>query len=258
WVCLIGLVAFALGYVLYSRRLADLFRLRADDPMPAHQHADGVDYVATPRPVLFGHHYASIAGAAPIIGPAIAVVWGWLPALVWLVLGSVFLGAVHDFSILVLSMRHGGKSVGQVSAQVLGPRVRPLFLLVIFFLVTLVIAVFARAIATLFVTSPGSVLPVNFQIIVAVAIGWICYRKGAGLLWPSLIALVLLYGAMLLGEHWPISLGAWVGLEHEQLVWVALLLLYSFVASVLPVWVLLQPRDYINSHQLFVGLAALI
>lgn len=258
WVCLLGLGAFALGYRFYSRRVAAALQLRVDEPVPARTLEDGVDYVPTRRPVLFGHHYASIAGAAPIIGPAIAVLWGWLPAFVWIVVGSVFLGAVHDFAVLVLSMRHGGKSVGQISAGVLGPRARPLFLLVIFFLVTLVIAVFARAIATLFVTTPGSVFPVNFQIVVAVAIGWVCYRKRAGLLWPSLIALLLLYGAMLLGERWPISLGAWVGLEREQLVWVALLLLYSFVASVLPVWVLLQPRDYINSHQLFVGLAALI
>jgi carbon starvation protein len=258
WVCLGGLLTLALGYVFYSRRLAAVLQLRADEPVPSETLRDEVDYVPTPRPVLFGHHYASIAGAAPIIGPAIAVVWGWLPALVWILVGSIFLGAVHDFTLLVLSMRHGGKSVGQISAHVLGERVRPLFLLVIFFLVTLVIAVFARAIATLFVTTPGSVLPVNFQILVAISIGWLCYRKQARLLWPSLLALGALYGAMFLGERLPLSLGVWVGAERETFVWIVLLLAYSFVASVLPVWVLLQPRDYINSHQLFVGLAALI
>lgn len=257
WVCLVGLGAFALGYLFYSRRLVRLFELRAEDPVPARTLEDGIDYVPTPRPILFGHHYASIAGAAPIIGPAIAVVWGWLPAFVWIVVGSVFLGAVHDFSILVLSMRHGGKSVGQVSAQVIGGRARPLFLLVIFFLVTLVIAVFARAIATLFVATPGSVLPVNFQIVVAIVIGWLCYRRQARLLVPSLVALAMLYAAIFAGEHLPLSLRPLVG-DGEHLVWVVLLLVYSFAASVMPVWLLLQPRDYINSHQLFVGLGALI
>jgi carbon starvation protein len=258
WVCLVGLGAFALGYLFYSRRLAGVFQLRAEDPVPARTLEDGIDYVPTPRPVLFGHHYASIAGAAPIIGPAIAVVWGWLPAFVWIVVGSVFLGAVHDFSILVLSMRHGGKSVGQVSAQVIGGRARPLFLLVIFFLVTLVIAVFARAIATLFVATPGSVLPVNLQILVAIGVGWLCYRRQTRLLVPSLVALVTLYAAILVGEHVPLRLGPLVGESSEHLVWVVLLLVYSFAASVMPVWLLLQPRDYINSHQLFVGLGALI
>jgi carbon starvation protein len=258
WVCLWGLGAFALGYRFYSPRVAAALQLRADEPVPARTHEDGIDYVPTRRAVLFGHHYASIAGAAPIIGPAIAVLWGWLPAFVWIVVGSVFLGAVHDFAVLVLSMRHGGKSVGRISAQVLSPRARPLLLLVIFFLVTLVIAVFASAIASLFISTPGSVLPVNFQIFVAVLIGWLCYRRKWRLLGPSVVALLALYGMMLLGERVPLSLAPWVGAEHEHLVWVALLLVYSFVASVLPVWVLLQPRDYINSHQLFVGLAGLI
>lgn len=258
WVCVAGLGVFALGYLLYSRLLVRIFGLREDEPVPARTLADGVDYVATPRPVLFGHHYASVAGAAPIIGPAIAVVWGWVPALVWILVGSVFVGAVHDFAVLVLSMRHEGKSVGQVSAQILGNRVRPLFLLVIFFLVTLVIAVFARAIATLFIATPGSVVPVNFQIVVALVLGWLVAKRGARLLVPSLLALAALYVAIPIGERFPWALSSIVGTEHEHLAWVVLLLVYSFVASVLPVWLLLQPRDYINSHQLFVGIGVLL
>lgn len=258
-VCFVGLVVLGLGYLFYSRFLAQrVFQLSAAEPVPAVEKADGIDYVATPRPVLFGHHYASIAGAAPIIGPAIAVVWGWLPAIVWIVVGSVLMGAVHDFATLVLSMRYGGNSVGQVSAKIIGPRTRPLFLLVIFVLIMVVIAVFAKAIATLFVTSPGAVLPVNFQILVAVGIGWFCYKKGVGLLVPSVVALVSLYAMVFVGERVPLSFAGLVGDEHQELVWVVLLLVYSFVASVIPVWVLLQPRDYINSHQLFVGLAALV
>ncbi len=258
-VCLAGLVCFALGYVFYSRHLArDVFKLRSDEPVPSKELSDGVDYVPTPRVVLFGHHYASIAGAAPIIGPAIAVVWGWVPALVWVVFGSIFMGAVHDFSTLVLSMRNGGKSVGQVSAKVIGPRARPMFLLVIFFLIMVVIAVFAKAIATLFVKQPGTVVPINFQIIVAVLMGWLCYKKRVKLLIPSIVALLLLYAMVAVGVVLPVSLAPLVGADNEGLVWIILLLAYSFIASVLPVWTLLQPRDYINSHQLFVGLFALV
>ncbi len=259
WVCIAGLAVFFLGYRFYSRFLADrVFGLQADEPVPAHAKADGVDYVPTPRAVLFGHHYSSIAGAAPIIGPAIAVVWGWVPAIVWVVLGSVLMGAVHDFSTLVLSVRSGGQSIGQLSAKVIGPRTRPLFLLVIYFLIMLVIAVFAKAIATLFVAHPGTVLPINFEIIVALVIGWLCYRKKAKLLWPSLAALAALYVMVWVGTLVPIRLSGLVGAENQHLAWVVLLLVYSFVASVLPVWTLLQPRDYINSHQLLVGLALLI
>lgn len=259
WVCLVGLICLTLGYRFYSRFLAtSVFDLRRSEPVPSKQFEDGVDYVPTKRAILFGHHYASIAGAAPIIGPAIAVVWGWLPAVVWIIVGSIFMGAVHDLSVLVLSMRNGGKSVAQISASVLGPRTRPLFLLVVFVLVMVVIAVFADAIAKLFSAYPGSVLPVNFQILVAILIGWLSYKKGYPLLFPSLVALALLYAMVFVGEALPLSLSSLVGAESEGFVWVVLLLIYSFVASVIPVWVLLQPRDYINSHQLFVGLGMMI
>lgn len=258
WVCIAGLVVFWLGYRFYSRYLArKVFDLRDDEPVPAVTQADGVDYVATPKHVLLGHHYASIAGAAPIIGPAIAVVWGWVPALIWVVLGTVFMGAVHDMSTLVLSVRHGGESVGKVTEKIIGPRARTLFLLIIFFLIFLVIAVFADAIASLFIAQPGTVIPINFEIIVAVLIGWFCTKKGVPLLWPSIIALVALYAMVWVGVEVPVSLEGLFG-EGQKTAWVVLLLGYGFIASVLPVWVLLQPRDFINSHQLVVGLAALI
>lgn len=259
WVCLVGLICLTLGYRFYARFLAThVFDLRRSEPVPSKQLEDGIDYVPTKRAILFGHHYASIAGAAPIIGPAIAVVWGWLPAVVWIVVGSIFMGAVHDLSVLVLSMRNGGKSVAQISASVLGSRTRPLFLLVVFVLVMVVIAVFADAIAKLFIAYPGSVFPVNFQIIVAVLIGWVSYKKGYPLLWPSIAALLILYTTIFAGEMLPLSLASLVGTESEGLAWVVLLLIYSFFASVIPVWVLLQPRDYINSHQLFGGLGLMI
>ena len=211
----------------------------------------------TNKHVLFGHHYSSIAGAAPIIGPAIAVVWGWVPAVLWVVLGTIFMGAVHDFSTLVMSVRHKGNSVGHIIADVIGTRTRALFLFVIFFLVMLVIAVFAKAIAGLFIAKPGAVIPINFEIMVALGIGWWCYRKKKSILWPSIAALISLYGMVWVGVEVPLSLEGWFG-DNQATAWVVMLLAYSFVASVLPVWVLLQPRDYINSHQLVVGLGFLV
>ena len=260
-VCLLGLGVFALGYRFYSRHIERrVLGVRADEPVPSRELADGTDYVSTRRHVLFGHHYASIAGAAPIIGPAIAVVWGWVPALLWIVLGTVFMGAVHDFSTLVMSIRHRGQSVGTIIAEVIGPRTRVLFLLVIFFLVMLVIAVFAQAISGLFIRQPGAVIPVNFQIVVAVLIGYFCHRRGLSLLWPSIAALVALYAMVAVGVKVPVSITAlpFIGEGSEQTAWVVALLGYTFVASVLPVWLLLQPRDYINGHQLIVGLALMI
>lgn len=258
-ICFAGLGVFALGYRFYARYLARrVLALRADEPVPARELEDGVDFVPTHKHVLFGHHYSSIAGAAPIIGPAIAVVWGWVPAVLWVVLGTVFMGAVHDMMTLVMSVRHRGRSVGHVVADVIGARTRTLFLLVIFFLVMLVIAVFAKAIAALFISHPGSVIPINFEIVVAVGIGYVCYRRGVGLLWPSIAALIALYAMVFVGAANPVSISGLVGEANQQTVWVVFLLGYSLVASLLPVWVLLQPRDFINSHQLLVGLGALV
>ncbi|MFT5050427.1 MAG: carbon starvation protein [Chlamydiales bacterium] len=252
--CLAGL---ALGYRFYSRYLArSLFRLRADEPVPSVEKADGVDFVATRPEVLWGHHFSSIAGAAPILGPAMAIVWGWVPALIWIVVGVVFMGATHDFGALVLSVRHGGQTVGNLAERFIGPRSRVLFLLVIFFLIWLVGAVFAFAIAKLFVGYPASILPVNLEIAVALMIGWWA-RKGRSLLWPSIAALIGLY-AVIFGTA---SGYFWIPAEGSLLrnvdFWLVALMGYAFIASSLPVWLLLQPRDLINSHQLIVGLSAL-
>jgi carbon starvation protein len=258
-ITLVALVIFAFGYFVYSKHLARyVFELSDDEPVPAIELEDGIDYVPTPKHVLFGHHYASIAGAAPIIGPAVAIVYGWLPALAWIVFGVVFMGGMHDFATLVLSVRHKGASVGTISATVISPRTRTLFLLVIFALILIVIAVFAKAIAGLFIKQPGTVLPINFEIFVALLIGWLCFKKKVSLLWPSIAALVALYVMVFVGVKVPLSLAPLVGAENQALAWVVLLLIYSYIASVLPVWTLLQPRDYINSHQLFVGLGGLL
>lgn len=247
---------FALGYRFYGRFLSrKVFGLSAEEEVPAHLLRDDVDYVPTKRHVLWGHHYTSIAGAAPIVGPALAVIWGWLPALVWVTVGTLFMGAVHDFSALVISLRHRGRSIGEIAGRVVGPRVRTLFLLIIIFLIWIVLAVFAFVIATLFVESPGSIFPINIQIIVAVALGWLVYRRQVGIFWPSLVGYVALLASIFYGnafvEAFPVIT------EVSVTGWVWILLIYAYVASVLPVWLLLQPRDYLNAHQLITGLAAL-
>ena len=253
----IVIVAFALGYRFYSKFLAQrIFALGADESVPALELEDGIDYVPTSRSVLWGHHFASIAGAAPIVGPAIAVIWGWLPALVWVCVGTVFMGATHDFSALVISARHRGRSIGEIAGEVIGPRVKTLFLLVITLLIWVVLAVFAYIIATLFVSTPGSIFPINVQIIVAMVIGWLIYRRRIPILIPSLIGYGILLVAIFYGESFANQFPAIK--EIPVLTWVWILLIYSFIASVLPVWLLLQPRDYLNSHQLVTGLTLLI
>lgn len=249
-------VVFVLGYRFYSGFLSEkIFALDPDEPVPSREFEDGVDYVPTKLHVLWGHHFASIAGAAPIVGPAIAVIWGWLPALIWVCVGTVFMGAAHDFSALVISARHRGRSIGDVAGEVVGPRVRTLFLIIISLLVWVVLAVFAFIIATLFVSTPSSIFPINIQILVAMTLGWLVYKRGLPMFVPSLVCYGMLLTAIFYGDAVVQAFPAIASLSVTN--WVVLLLLYSFVASVMPVWLLLQPRDYINSHQLITGLVLL-
>jgi carbon starvation protein len=254
---LVTLVLFTLGYRFYSGFLArKVFGLDASELVPAREYEDGVDFVPTKAHVLWGHHFTSIAGAAPIVGPALAVIWGWVPALLWVVVGTLAMGAVHDFSAMVISLRNRGRSIGDITGEVISPRARTLFLVIIAVLIWIVLAVFAFIIGTLFNSYPASIFPINVQIVVAVALGWLVYRRGVAILAPSLIGYLLLLVAVFYGsafsEAFPvlgeISVGTWV--------W--LLLIYAFFASVLPVWLLLQPRDYLNAHQLVTGLTLLL
>jgi carbon starvation protein len=253
---LIVFVAFIIGYRTYSKFLAEkIFELRDDEPVPSVEFEDGIDFVPTKKSVLWGHHYTSIAGAAPIVGPAIAVIWGWLPALVWVTIGTLFMGAVHDFAALVISLRHGGRSIGEVAGSVIGPRVRTAFLVVISFLIWIVLAVFAFIIGTLFHSNPAAIFPINVQILLALALGWLTYRRGIPILWPSLVVYAVLLVSVFYGEAFASAFPAIAEISVTQWVWI--LLIYSFGASVLPVWLLLQPRDFLNSHQLITGLVLL-
>ena len=254
---LIGLICFGLGYKYYSRFIEKkIYGLNQGDTItPAHEFEDGIDFVPTKRNILFGHHFTSIAGAAPIIGPCIAAYWGWLPALLWVVLGTIFMGAVHDFGALVVSLKEKGRSIADITSTVINPRARLMFLIFVMLLTWLVLAVFAMAIAGLFKAFPTSVLPINIEIIVAVFIGYLIYKKGMDALIPSIIALGILYLFVWIGTTTPISLETFgVAPENVQTTWIIFLFIYSGIASLLPVWLLLQPRDFINSHQLIVGL----
>ena len=251
-----ALLAFYLGYRFYSRFISDKIYGRDEDlTTPAHEFEDGVDFVPTSRHILIGHHFTSIAGAAPIIGPCIAAYWGWLPAILWVVLGTVFMGAVHDFGALVVSLKEKGRSIADITSSVINPRVRLMFLIFVMLLTWLVLAVFAMAIAGLFQAVPSAVLPVNIEIIIAILIGFLIYKKGVDALLPSLIALGILYLFVWIGTTTPFSLESFGVLpENVHTIWILFLFTYSAIASLLPVWLLLQPRDFINSHQLLVGL----
>lgn len=251
---------YLLAYHTYGRFLArKIFSLKKNVEVPSIALNDDADFVPTDKFVVFGHHFTSIAGTGPIVGPAIAVIWGWVPALLWVLFGSVLMGAVHDFGSLVVSMRNRGQTVGEISGRVLNPRIRFLFLFILFLALTIVLAIFGLVIAVVFKSYPGAIFPCLVQIPLAVAIGLWLHRKGMGLMVPSLVALALMYVSVIFGDqagfihNFNETLAAWP-IGH----WVAFLLIYSYIASVLPVWTLLQPRDFINSLQLVTALALVV
>ncbi len=250
---LLAFAAYWAAYRFYARYLARrLFALDAARPTPAHRLRDDVDYVPANRYVLFGHQFASITGLSPMLGPAIAVIWGWLPALAWVVLGAIFVGAVHDFGALAVSIRARGLSLGKVTESLVGPRAKTLFHLLIFFLIALAMGVFVHVVATLFSPAfyPESVLPTAVLMLVAVGIGVAIYRLGWDIRALTLAGLPVLLLLVWAGIRYPV-----IGPSLAQWKW--LLLIYSFAASVLPVWLLLQPRDYLNSLLLYAGVAAM-
>lgn len=254
-------ILFFLGYRYYSQYLAR--KVYALDPAfvtPSHRFRDGVDFIPTNKHVLFGHHFTSVAGAAPIVGPAIAVFWGWGPALAWIVIGTVFAAGVHDLGSLAVSVRHKARSIGTLAGDVINGRARFLFLTIIFFLLTLVNAVFAVVIGNLFVAQPGAVIPIVAEIPLAIGIGVYIYRTRSSALLPSIVGVLVLYALILVGNEVPVSLDGLaetLGFEQTRNLWVVLLFAYTWIASRIPVWVLLQPRDYINSHQLFIALGVI-
>ncbi|MEX1164686.1 MAG: carbon starvation protein A [Nitriliruptor sp.] len=259
-VLVVVLGLFALGYRYYASYLAEkVYALDDALPTPAVTMEDGIDFVPTNKHVLFGHHFTSVAGAAPIVGPAIAVFWGWVPALLWVVFGTIFAAGVHDFGSIVVSVRNRAQNIGTLTSAVINRRSRTLFLIIIFFLLTLVNAVFAVVIGNLFVANPGAVIPIVLEIPLAIGLGQYIYRTKTSALVPSLVGVAVLYALILVGNAYPIELDGVAEMlgVGARTVWIVALFIYAFIASRIPVWVLLQPRDYINSHQLFIALGVI-
>jgi carbon starvation protein len=253
-IVLLGIAGMTFGWFVYSKFIATkIYQLDPNFVTPANEFNDGVDYVPTNKYVLWGHHFTSVAGAAPIVGPAIAVYWGWVPAVLWVTIGTVFFAGVHDFGALWASSRHKGKSIGALSEDVIGKRTRALFMVVIFLVLLMVNAVFGVVIAGAFVNTPNAVFPAWSAIAVALVIGQLIHRN-VNLTLLSVVGVSALYFSIYAGSLMPIELPAnMLGLTPNAN-WIIILFAYAAIASMLPVWVLLQPRDFINGLQLFVGL----
>lgn len=254
-----AMILYLVAYNTYGRWLSKkIFKLDPNANVPSVELQDDKDYVPTDKSIVFGHHFTSIAGTGPIVGPAIAVMWGWVPALAWVLVGSILIGAVHDFGSLIISMRNRGQTIGELAGRILTPRVRLLFLFILFLTLTIVLAIFGLVIAAVFKKYPSSITPCLLQIPIAVGIGALIHRKGKNLLLPSLVALGLMYLTVFFGNWGPLASFNKMLASWPVMTWVVVLLVYSYIASVLPVWSLLQPRDYINSLQLLTALGLVI
>lgn len=248
WLILLAVVIYLVSYLTYGRGLERKV-VRADDSRktPAHTLYDGVDYVPGHPLAIYGHHFASIAGAGPITGPAIAIVWGWLPALLWVWFGNIIIGAVHDYLSVMASVRSEGKSVQWIAGKVMKPRTSWIMMVFIYLTLVLVVAAFMSVAGTNFVGNPGVPTSTFLFLVGAIVFGFLYYRLKMNFTLATIIGLVLVAIAMWLGYVWP-----WHADFHT---WVIITAVYAVLASSLPVWLLLQPRDYLNAYILFVGLA---
>jgi len=253
-ICFAG---YLIAYHTYGRYLGKkIFKLSPVAKCPSTELRDDIDFIPAKKEVLFGHHFTSIAGTGPIVGPAIAIIWGWVPAVVWVVFGAIFMGAVHDFGSLVVSMRAKGRSIGDLVSDLINPRVRQLFLWIIFFELWIVVAIFALIIAILFTLYPQAVIPVWLEIPIALWLGYMVYKRRKNPVVLGIVAVIIMYITVVIGAYWPLNMPGMFGLS-PIMVWMVILFIYAFIASTLPVQQLLQPRDYINGHQLIVALALL-
>ncbi len=256
-VILLGAVAvFIIAYLTYGSWLAKQWGVDPSRVTPAHEMEDGVDYMPAKSPVLLGHHFASIAGAGPINGPIQAAVFGWVPVLLWIVVGGIFFGAVQDFSSIFVSIRHKGKSLGEVIEENIGHRCKMLFTVFAWLVLLLVVAAFADIVAGTFVgytvvegemvynSANGSVATASMLFIpLAIAFGFLVYRKNAPLLVSTIAGVILLAVCIIVGLKCPIYM--------SKTFWLVIVFAYIAIASVTPVWILLQPRDYLNSFLLY-------
>lgn len=246
----VSIVALLLGYIFYGRFVAKKLGIDPSRPTPSHTMYDGVDYCPAKGPVLFGHHFASIAGAAPIVGPVVAVAFGWLPVVLWVIIGGIFLGSVHDLSALIASIRHHGRSMGEVIGVNVSDLARRLFLIFLWATLVLLVAVYIVVVSKTFVSQPSVGTSSSMFIFLAVIFGLTVYRWKAPLWLATIIGVIVLFFCMYVGWIYPTNL--------SPKVWSFLLIAYIFIASVTPVWILLQPRDYLNSFLLFALLISVV
>ncbi len=258
-ILLVGIAILAIGYVTYGKWLADKWGVDPNRQTPAHELEDGNDYVPSKAPVLMGHHFSSIAGAGPINGPIQAAVFGWVPVMLWVLIGGIFFGAVHDFGALFASLRHKGQSIGEVIADSMGSKAKKLFIIFSYLTLILVVAAFASIVANTFTatyTETGAVdvaasasnattamISVLF-ILIAIVFGFLVYRRNASLLVSTIVGVIAIIACMVIGLNWhPIYL--------NETTWMIIVGIYITIASVTPVWILLQPRDYLSSFLLY-------
>jgi carbon starvation protein len=247
-VLIIGsIVVFLVGYVTYGGYLAKQWGVDPTIKTPAHEMNDGIDYVPTKPAVLLGHHFASIAGAGPINGPIQAAIFGWVPVFLWIVLGSIFVGGVHDYGSLFASVRHKGKSIGEVIHANMGKKGMMLFSIFAWLTLLLVVAAFTNIVASTFASVPAAASSSLMFIVLAIVFGYLVYRKGVSLKIGTIFGVIILFLCVYLGYIFPIQL--------SLNTWIIILMVYIFAASTAPVWILLQPRDYLNSFLLYAMIA---
>ncbi len=254
---IVTFTAYIVAYNTYGRFLArKIFKLSDETQPPSKEFEDGKDFVPTKKWIIFGHHYTSIAGTGPIVGPAIGIIWGWVPAILWILFGSILMGAVHDFGALVVSMRNRGVSIAETTSRYISSRVKYVFFIIVFLALLIIIAIFGLVIAIIFKMYPESVFPVWMQIPIAITLGCILYRKTGSIVLPTFIAILLMYTTVVAGTVLPFSMPD-MGIPATG-IWTIFLLIYAFIASCLPVTTLLQPRDYMNAWQLFIAMGLLL
>ena len=252
-IALLTVVAFYLAYKWYGSKISNTVELNNANKTPAVSINDGIDFVPTAKQILFGHHFASIAGAGPIIGPVLAALYfGWLPALAWIILGSIFIGGVHDFTSMVASLRHQGRSIADIAEDTISRRAKILFATFLWLALILIICVFAVVAGKSLAVKPEVVFPTLMIIPVAILFGFLVYKLRVNVLIASTIGVGLLFVFIWIGINHPIVIASDVGTATKY--WTVILLVYSLIASVLPVWVILQPRDYLSTSVLFLGL----
>tara|TARA_B100000678_G_scaffold237608_1_gene207533 strand:- start:25331 stop:27016 length:1686 start_codon:yes stop_codon:yes gene_type:complete len=243
---IISAIILITAYYTYGKYVSKKLGVDNSNITPSNTLEDGIDYVPTKSPIVLGHHFASIAGAGPIIGPVIAVAFGWIPAVIWIIIGGVFFGAVHDMASMLASLRHKGKSIGYVIEKQIGAKGKVLFLIFSFSTLILIVGVFADIIAKTFINNPSVASSSILFIILAVVFGVVnkaLKNSKYAFVITSIIGVVLMYFFVYLGKFIPINIG--------YNLWVIILLGYAFIASVTPVTLLLQPRDYLTSYLLY-------